>query len=364
MKIINKKQGVVRLFPELIQNSGKVRLFSRKACFIKKVKSFGNVRESKELSWELLPGRKGYKRGVGRNHHGRITVRHRGGGHKRRYRVLGWRPKEGDLVQCMGVYYDPNRRGFIAAMGAKQEIQRKADMNSLFWMLAPEGMVRGDWMVWKADRSKGLDVLSGSDSKQASEYLLKGKLAAMGNVPSEQLKLFERKPLGDFAVDSLVYGISLKAGEDGEGVLARAAGACAEVVAHYPEVGLVEVVLPSGVRVKLPSACYARRGQVSNGALKSLTRNRERKKLEKAGDNRHRGKRPTVRGIAMNPVDHPHGGRTNGGRPSVSPWGHLTKGGKKTGRLSRKTATSGVKRVPRKKGLGSGFLERSREFIV
>lgn len=304
---------------------------------VKKVVSLDSIEGTKELRWELLPERIGFKRGVGRNHHGRITVRHRGGGHKRRYRPLSWRPMEGDLVQCLGVFYDPNRRGFIASMGACAEVQRQEDMRSLFWMLAPEGMRRGDWVLWK----ERVNQVSEVERVESNLYQLKGKLAHRLGVDADSFQLFERKALEEFSVDRLVFGLSLNRGENAVGVLARAAGASVEIIAHYPEEGLVEVELPSGLRIKLSGKCYATGGRVSNGALEPLATNRKRKALQKAGDNRHRGKRPTVRGIAMNPVDHPHGGRTNGGRPSVSPWGHLTKGGKKTGRLSRKTSRRG-----------------------
>lgn len=301
---------------------------------VRKVVSLDRVEGKKELSWEILPGMYGFKRGVGRNSHGRITVRHRGGGHKRRYRPLCWRPIKGDLVQCLGVYYDPNRSGFIACIGGSSRVKRASDLRSLFWMLAPEGMRRGDWVVWQ--KAKGPEQVSfGGDSNL---YQLKAKLAQHLAVNTDAFNLFERKPLSEFAVDRLVFGLRLNRGENGKGVLARAAGASAEVVAHYPIENLVEVELPSGLRIKLCGRNYAMGGQVSNGRMEPFATNRKRKALEKAGDNRHRGKRPTVRGIAMNPVDHPHGGRTNGGRPSVSPWGHLTKGGKKTGRLSRKTS--------------------------
>lgn len=271
---------------------------------MRKVKQVGAV----ERRWLLEPRRFPRKRRGGRNNQGVVTCRHKGGGHKRRVRPLRWFPVgyglEGTAVaRCLAIVYDPNRRGWVSLMGAVERgvvPSRERERRSLFWMLAPDGLKEGQLVYFSSS----------------------------GEVPMGEVV---RKPLKTFRQQREVHGISLTS--EGKGVLLRSAGCKGEVLRSEGE--KVWVRLSSGQRLCLPGDCWATEGKVSHGDWWE-------KPWRKAGDRRHRGIRPTVRGVAMNPHDHPHGGRTKGGRPSVSPWAKLAKGGAKT----RK---------------GKSFFQRSRE---
>ncbi|NNL99190.1 MAG: 50S ribosomal protein L2 [Gammaproteobacteria bacterium] len=214
----------------------------------------------------------------GRNNAGRITVRHRGGGHKQRYRKIDFkRGKDGIAAEVVRVEYDPNRTAHIALL-------RYADGEHRY-IIAPRGVKAGQ------------TLRSGSDAPIAAGNCL---------------------PLRNIPVGTVVHCIEFKPGKGAQ--LARSAGSAIQFVAR--EGRFATLRLRSGEMRKVPVDCRATIGEVGNNEH-SL------RKLGKAGAKRWRGVRPTVRGVAMNPVDHPHGGgegRTSGGRHPVSPWGMPTKG--------------------------------------
>jgi large subunit ribosomal protein L2 len=216
----------------------------------------------------------------GRNNNGRITVRHIGGGHKHHYRVIDFkRNKDGIPATVERLEYDPNRSANIALV-VYADGERK-------YILAPKGLKAGD------------SVVSGSDAP-----IKAGNTLPMRNVP----------------VGSVVHAIEMKPGKGAQ--LARSAGAYAQILAR--DTGYVTLRLRSGEVRKVLADCRATIGEIGNAEhmLRSLGT---------AGASRWSGVRPTVRGVAMNPVDHPHGGgegRTSGGRHPVSPWGKPTKGAK------------------------------------
>ena len=214
----------------------------------------------------------------GRNNTGRITTRHRGGGHKQHYRVVDFkRNKDGIPAKVERLEYDPNRSANIALVLYTDGERR--------YIIAPQGMTAGD------------EVMSGQESP---------------------IKTGNTLPLRNIPVGSTVHCIEMKVGKGAQ--LARSAGTSAQLVAR--EGAHATLRLRSGEMRKVLVDCRATIGSVSNPEH-SL------RKLGKAGATRWRGVRPTVRGVAMNPVDHPHGGgegRTSGGRHPVSPWGTPTKG--------------------------------------
>jgi len=214
----------------------------------------------------------------GRNNAGRITTRHRGGGHKQRYRVVDFkRDKAGIPAKVERIEYDPNRSAHIALLLYADGERR--------YILAPKGVVAGT------------EVLSGSDAP---------------------IKAGNAMPLRNIPVGTLVHNIEMKPSKGGQ--IARSAGSSVQLVAREGEHASLR--LRSGEMRKVHIDCMATIGEVGNSehGLRSLG---------KAGAVRWRGVRPTVRGVAMNPVDHPHGGgegRTAGGRHPVSPWGTPAKG--------------------------------------
>ncbi len=214
----------------------------------------------------------------GRNNKGRITTRHRGGGHKQRYRKIDFKRNKTDVTaQVERVEYDPNRTAYIALL-------RYADGERAY-IVAPKGLKAGS------------TVQSGQDAA-----------ISVGNC----------LPLRNIPVGTVVHCIELKPGKGAQ--LARAAGAAVQLIAR--EGGFATLRLRSGEIRKVHAECRAVIGEASNPA-------NNLRKLGKAGASRWRGMRPTVRGVVMNPVDHPHGGgegRTSGGRHPVSPWGTQTKG--------------------------------------
>jgi len=214
----------------------------------------------------------------GRNNGGRITSRHRGGGHKQRYRIIDFkRDKIGVPAKVERIEYDPNRSAHIALLLFSDGERR--------YILAPKGVKAGD------------EIHNGSDAP-----IKPGNAMPMRNIP----------------VGTLIHNIEMKLGKGGQ--IARSAGSSAQLVARTGEHATLR--LRSGEMRKVLADCVATIGEVGNTehGLRSLG---------KAGATRWRGKRPTVRGVAMNPVDHPHGGgegRTAGGRHPVSPWGTPAKG--------------------------------------
>ncbi|MEM6604363.1 MAG: 50S ribosomal protein L2 [Pseudomonadota bacterium] len=217
-------------------------------------------------------------RSGGRNNKGRITTRHVGGGHKQHYRIIDFkRTKDGIPATVERIEYDPNRTAHIALLLYKDGERR--------YIIAPKGLAAGD------------TVQSGS---------------------AAPIKAGNSLPLRNIPVGSVVHAVELKPGKGAQ--LARSAGASVQLAAREGRYATIR--LRSGEMRKVLSDCRATLGEVSNSEH-SL------RKLGKAGAARWRGVRPTVRGVAMNPVDHPHGGgegRTSGGRHPVSPWGTPTKG--------------------------------------
>jgi len=214
----------------------------------------------------------------GRNNAGRITVRHRGGGHKHHYRIVDFkRLKDGIPARVERLEYDPNRSAHIALLLYADGERR--------YIIAPKGLSAGD------------SVVSGSDAA-----IRPGNTLPIKNIP----------------VGSVVHCVELKPGKGAQ--LARSAGASVQYLGREGAYALMR--LRSGETRKVLAECRATIGEVGNSE-NSL------RKFGKAGAKRWLGIRPTVRGVAMNPVDHPHGGgegRTSGGRHPVSPWGMPTKG--------------------------------------
>ena len=227
------------------------------------------------------------KKNSGRNSYGRITVRHRGGGHRRKYRIIDFkRQREGIEATVLAIEYDPNRSAFIAL------IQYEDGQKS--YIVAPHGLAVGDKVV------SGV----GSDIKPGNAM-----------------------PLSSIPTGTFIHNIELYPGKGAQ--LAKAAGVQAQLMAK--ENGLALLRLPSGELRNVPDKCMATIGQVSNI-------DHENVKIGKAGRKRHMGWRPTVRGSVMNPCDHPHGGgegKSPIGRPGpVTPWGkpalgYKTRKGKK-----------------------------------
>lgn len=234
----------------------------------------------------------------GRNNNGRITVRHIGGGHKQRYRVIDFkRDKDGIEAKVERIEYDPNRTANIALLLYKDGERR--------YIIAPKGLAAGDV------------VASGVNSP---------------------IKAGNTLPIRNIPVGSQIHCIEMKPGKGAQ--IARSAGAVVQLVAR--EGVYATLRLRSGEMRKIHVDCKATIGEVGNSEH-SLS------SLGKAGASRWRGVRPTVRGVAMNPVDHPHGGgegRTSGGRHPVSPWGVPTKGYKT--RSNKRTDKMIVRRRNRK----------------
>lgn len=215
---------------------------------------------------------------AGRNNQGRITVRHQGGGHKQHYRMIDFKRNKVDIVgRVERIEYDPNRTAHIALI-----IYKDGEKS---YIIAPRNLVSGQ------------EVVSG-------EYA--------------PIKTGNCLPLRNIPVGSVVHCVELKPGKGAQ--LARSAGASVQLVAKEGDYATIR--LRSGEMRKVLVDCKAVIGEVSNHENNLIS-------LGKAGAARWRGIRPTVRGVAMNPVDHPHGGgegRTSGGRHPVSPWGIPTKG--------------------------------------
>ena len=258
---------------------------------------------------ELTPGAKPEKsllrpiiKTGGRNNQGKITCRHRGGGHKRRYRLIDFRRnKDGISATVDSIQYDPNRSARIALLHYADGEKR--------YIIAPDGLKKGD------------QVVSGADAP-----------AKLGNC----------LPLAKMPLGTTVFNIEMRAGMGGE--LCRSAGTSATLMAREAE--WAQISLPSGEIRRIPSACRATVGRASNIDHSAVV-------LGKAGRKRWLGRRPHVRGTAMNPIDHPHGGgegRTKGGRHPVSPEGKSAKGG--ATRQRRKASNKAIVRRRRSKRYG------------
>ena len=236
---------------------------------------------------------------AGRNNTGRITVRHKGGGVRQHYRLIDFKRDKRDIPgRVEYIEYDPNRTAFIARILYKDGERR--------YILAPNGLRKGD-VILAAD---SVDVKQGN---------------AM--------------PLKNIPLGTQVHNIEMKAGKGGQ--LARSAGASAQLIGRVD--GYAQIKLPSGEMRRVRQECFATIGSVGNSDHSNVT-------YGKAGRRRWMGIRPTVRGVAMNPVDHPHGGgegRTSGGRHPVSPWAVPTKGHKT--RTNKRTNKDIIRRRKSKK---------------
>ena len=214
----------------------------------------------------------------GRNNHGELTIWHRGGGHKRHYRVVDFkRDKMGIPARVATIEYDPNRSAFIALLHYADGEKR--------YILAPSGLKVGD------------KVVSGPEADIVTGNAL---------------------PLKSIPAGTLIHNIELRPGKGGQ--MVRSAGSSAQLLAKEGE--YAQIRLPSGEVRKVLMDCVATIGQVGNLEHENIS-------IGKAGRKRWMGIRPTVRGVAMNPVDHPLGGgegKTSGGRHPVTPWGQPTRG--------------------------------------
>jgi large subunit ribosomal protein L2 len=225
----------------------------------------------------LTEGKRGHG---GRNNLGRVTQRWRGGGHKQRYRVVDFKRTKIDMpAEVVRIEYDPNRTAFIALI--------KYEDGELAYILAPQRLKEGDKVV----SGERVDVKPGN---------------AM--------------PMSSIPVGTIIHNVEMKPGKGGQ--LARAAGTFVQLVGR--DAGYALLRLASGEVRMVRAECRATIGAVSNPDQQNIV-------IGKAGRNRWLGRMPSVRGVAMNPIDHPHGGgegRTSGGRHPVTPWGKGTKGTK------------------------------------
>jgi len=226
------------------------------------------------------------KKHSGRNNNGHITVRHKGGGTRRQYRIIDFkRGKDAIPAKVAAVEYDPNRSAHIALVFYRDGEKR--------YVLAPTGLKIGD---------------------------------VIESGPAADIKIGNALPITNIPLGTVIHNIELRPGEGGK--LARSAGSSAQLMAKEGE--YAQVRMPSGEVRKILIRCRATIGQLGNLDHENIV-------IGKAGRIRHMGKRPSVRGIAMNPVDHPHGGgeaRSTSGRPPTTPWGQMTMG-KKTRRNKR-----------------------------
>jgi large subunit ribosomal protein L2 len=253
----------------------------------------GLVLVSREGLWKGKPEKaltEGLRKKGGRNNTGRITARRRGGGHKRRYRVIDFKRNKLDVVGTVErLEYDPNRTAFIALINYED--------GERAYIIAPQRLTVGDKVV----SGEQVDIKPGN-------------AMPMKNIP----------------VGTIIHNIEMKLGKGAQ--IARSAGTYVQLIGK--DQGYAQLRLSSGELRMVRGECMATIGAVSNPDQQNI-------KLGKAGRNRWLGKRPSVRGVAMNPIDHPHGGgegRTSGGRHPVTPWGKPTKGkrtrsNKKTDRL-------------------------------
>nr|YP_007890485.1 ribosomal protein L2 [Andalucia godoyi]AGH23979.1 ribosomal protein L2 [Andalucia godoyi] len=222
----------------------------------------------------------GLSKSGGRNNLGRITTRHRGGGHKRKYRFLDFQRNQIQEGKVLRLEYDPNRTGFLALLKNEDE--------KLSYILAPQGLQEGQ-------------ILTSGETGDIQV----GNTLSLKNIP----------------IGTTLHNIEIYPGRGGQ--LCRAAGAQAQLIKKNED-GYGMIRLVSGELRLISLECKATIGSVSNADHQNIC-------LGKAGRSRWLGRRPSVRGVAMNPVDHPHGGgqgKTSGGRPSVTPWGWSTKGKK------------------------------------
>jgi len=249
----------------------------------------GLVQINRSSLWKGKPCKsltKGSSNTGGRNNLGRITSFHKGGGHKQLYRVVDFKRLKSDIPATVErIEYDPNRTAFIALIKYKD--------GEMSYIIAPDGLQAGSVVV----SGSNVDIKTGN-----------------------------ALPMSAIPVGTVIHNVELRPGKGGQ--MARSAGAFAKI--ESKDSGYVLLKLRSGEVRKVLAECYATIGTVSNLDQQNV-------KKGKAGRNRWLGRRPVVRGVAMNPIDHPHGGgegKTSGGRHPVTPWGKPTKG-KKTRKNKR-----------------------------
>tara|TARA_E500000178_G_scaffold354168_1_gene422269 strand:- start:21677 stop:22525 length:849 start_codon:yes stop_codon:yes gene_type:complete len=243
----------------------------------------GLVLVSRDSLWSGKPEKTltvGLTKSGGRNNNGRVTARRRGGGHKRLYRIIDFKRNHHDIPATVErIEYDPNRSAFIALLSYEDGTKS--------YILAPQRLSVGD-------------VISSG--------------------PKSDIKPGNALPLANIPIGTIIHNVELKPGKGGQ--IARSAGTYVQLVGRDQAYSILR--LNSGEQRMTRSECMATIGAVSNPDNKNI-------KLAKAGRSRWLGKRPSVRGVAMNPIDHPHGGgegKTSGGRHPVTPWGKPTKGKK------------------------------------
>ena len=243
----------------------------------------GLVLVSRESLWSGKPEKTltiGLTKSGGRNNKGRVTARRRGGGHKRLYRMIDFKRNHFEIpAKVERIEYDPNRSAFIALL--------LYDDGKKSYILAPQRLAVGDTVV-----------------SSAKADIKPGNALPLANIP----------------VGTIIHNVELKPGKGGQ--IARSAGTYVQLVGRDQSYSILR--LNSGEQRMTRSECMATIGAVSNPDNKNI-------KLAKAGRSRWLGRRPSVRGVAMNPIDHPHGGgegKTSGGRHPVTPWGKPTKGKK------------------------------------
>ncbi|MDR1480870.1 MAG: 50S ribosomal protein L2 [Planctomycetaceae bacterium] len=271
-----------------------------------------SVSDFAELTKDATPEKnllRAKRRTNGRNNQGIITVRHRGGGHKRQFRLVDFRRnKDGVEAVVLSIQYDPNRSARIALLRYFDGERR--------YIVAPDGL------------NVGAKILSGA-----------GASPNIGNC----------LPLSDIPLGAEVHNIELQPNRGG--VLCRSAGSKATLVARDPVAGWAQLNMPSGEIRRVPIKCRAVIGSVGNADHMNI-------EIGKAGRSRWLGRRPHVRGTAMNPIDHPHGGgegRTKGGRHPVTPTGKPTKG--TSTRKKRKPTNKAI--IRRRKSRRYGILKLS-----
>jgi large subunit ribosomal protein L2 len=262
----------------------------------------GLVLVDRSALWKGKPERsltEGLHTKGGRNNTGRITARRRGGRHKRRYRIIDFKRGKFDVAATVErLEYDPNRTAFIALI--------RYEDGELAYILAPQRLEVGDTVT----AGRGVDIKPGN-----------------------------ALPLQNIPVGTIIHNVEMKIGKGGQ--IARSAGTYAQIIGK--DQGYAQLRLNSGELRMVRAECMATVGAVSNPDQQNI-------KLGKAGRRRWLGKRPSVRGVAMNPIDHPHGGgegKTSGGRHPVTPWGVPTKG--KRTRSNKKTDSLIMRRRHRAK---------------
>lgn len=260
------------------------------------VVDYGELDKVKPLS-SLVESKKKH---AGRNNHGRITTRHQGGGERVKYRVIDWKRNKLDVVGVVEtVEYDPNRTAFIARVLYKDGERR--------YILAPDKL------------KKGMEIVASDKA---------------------DVKVGNAMPLKSIPFGTDIHNVELKPGRGAQ--MVRSAGASCQLVGRVD--GWAQLKMPSGEMRRVQETCMATVGAVSNLDHANVS-------IGKAGRARHMGIRPTIRGVAMNPIDHPHGGgegKTSGGRHPVSPWAVPTKGYKT--RKNKRTDKDIIRRRQKKTG--------------